>query len=130
MQQLIGWSILLIALAGWAVAVAQEGEKPQPIRVEEHGGDPPRILKSARVVYPLEAREQRVEGIVTLEVVVEPDERVTEVNTLRPAHILLVQATLEAIRQMQFQPGTLEGKPVRALMTLTFRFQLGERERD
>lgn len=57
------------------------------------------------------------------------DERgfVTDARVLRSVP-LLDAAALAALKQWRYTPTLLNGTPVRVLMTVTFRFSLGDRE--
>jgi TonB family protein len=58
-------------------------------------------------------------GLILLEVVVSREGRVRSVKALRNPEDLNVQRAAEAIRQWEFQPGTLHGQPVDVVMNIT-----------
>jgi periplasmic protein TonB len=74
-------------------------------------------------IYPAIAQQARVEGIVIIEAVVGVDGRVVEARILR-SKPLLDEAALDAVRQWEFTPTTLNGVPVPVLMTVTVNFTL------
>ena len=94
----------------------------EPVRV---GGDvkPPKKTRDERPVYPPDAREAGVQGVVILEVLIAPDGTVADAKELRSVP-LLDQAALDAVRQWQFEPTRLNGVPVPVVMTVTVNFTL------
>src|SRR3954468_12205548 len=95
---------------------------PAPARV---GGNikPPTKIKDVRPVYPSIAQSARVQGVVIIEATIGPDGRVQEAKVLRSI-ALLDAAALEAVKQWQFTPTTLNGTPVPVIMTVTVNFTL------
>jgi len=84
---------------------------------------PPPKIKDVRPVYPPEARDARVQGVVIIEARIEPDGRVGSANVLRSVP-LLDQAALDAVRQWEFMPTLLNGEPVPVIMTVTVQFTM------
>ncbi|HUE90044.1 MAG TPA: M56 family metallopeptidase [Vicinamibacterales bacterium] len=81
----------------------------------------PRKVKDARPIYPLDAREAGVQGVVIVELRIEPDGRVGATRVLRSIP-LLDQAALDAVQQWEFEPTRLNGAPVAVVMTVTVQF--------
>jgi TonB family protein len=81
----------------------------------------PRKIKDARPVYPQEARDARVQGVVILEMRIDPDGRVGSARVLRSIP-LLDQAALDAVQQWEFEPTLLNGAAVAVVMTVTVQF--------
>ncbi|REJ79289.1 MAG: energy transducer TonB [Acidobacteria bacterium] len=74
-------------------------------------------------VYPRQARNLRMEGVVTLKVLVDEDGKVEEVSDLDgPA--MLTQAAETAIKKWRFRPFTRDGEPVKASGFVSFNFNL------
>jgi protein TonB len=94
--------------------------KPLPVggRIKE-----PTKIRHVPPVYPVMAQQARVEGIVIIEATIGTDGRVKEARVLR-SKPLLDQAALDAVRQWQFTPTTLNGVPVPVIMTVTVNFTL------
>ncbi len=79
--------------------------------------------KRVTPVYPRQARNMRMTGTVTVEVVVDKDGNVTSVeNTEGPS--LLKRAASDAIRKWQFTPFERNGQPVEAKGFVSFNFNL------
>ena len=64
-----------------------------------------------------------MEGIVILEATVGRDGRVEGVTVLRSVK-LLESAAIDAVRQWQYAPLLLNGKPERFILTVTVNFSL------
>ena len=81
----------------------------------------PRKIKDVRAVYPPEARDAGVQGVVIIEIRVETDGRVGRARVLRSIP-LLDQAAIDAVQQWEFEPTLLNGAPVAVVMTVTLQF--------
>jgi protein TonB len=101
---------------------------PQPPRAYRPGGDirEPRKIRDVPAVYPEIARAAKIEGVVILEATIDERGVVTDARVLRSVP-LLDAAALTALKQWRYTPTLLNGVPVRVLMTVTFRFSLGDR---
>ena len=93
-----------------------------PVRV---GGDIKAPLKRVDVkpVYPPLAQESRVQGVVILEAMIDPEGNVADAKVLR-GQPLLNDAAVEAVRQWRYTPTLLNGVPVPVIMTVTVSFTL------
>jgi TonB family protein len=93
-----------------------------PVRV---GGaiKEPKKVKHANPVYPMIAREARIQGVVILECVIGADGRVEDIRVLRGIP-LLDQAAVDAVRQWEYVPTYVNGVPVPVIMTVTVQFRL------
>jgi protein TonB len=87
----------------------------------------PRKIRDAPAVYPEVARVAKIQGLVILEATIDERGIVTDARVLRSVP-LLDAAALDALKQWRYTPTLLNGVPVRVLMTVTFRFSLGDRD--
>lgn len=103
-------------------AVSQSVQDDQTVRV---GGDikPPRKIKDVRPVYPKEAKDAGIQGVVILEVVIDPAGRVSRVDVARSIPEL-DQAAVDAVQEWEFEPTYVKGKAVSVEMTVTVNFTL------
>jgi protein TonB len=103
------------------------GDGPVPPR--RPGGEirEPRRIGGPLPVYPELARRAHVEGKVVLECVIDTEGRVTDL-TLISGHPLLTGAALDAVRRWVYSPTTLNGQPIRVVMTVTVKFGLERAE--
>lgn len=97
-------------------------KKVEPVRV---GGNikPPTKTKDAPPKYPDIAKQARVQGIVILEAIIDPNGNVTNVRVLRSIP-LLDQSAIDAVKQWKYEPTMLNGVPVPIVMTVTVNFAL------
>lgn len=93
-----------------------------PVRV---GGaiQAPRRTRAVDADYPAEAMQAKVEGVSVIEVLVGCDGEVARASVLRGVP-MLDGAALEAVRQWQYVPTLLNGRPVPVLMTVSVSFSL------
>lgn len=82
-------------------------------------------LSSVEPVYPEDARKAGVAGTVILEAETDIFGRVMTIKILRSIP-LLDQAALDAVRQWVYEPPIIDGKPRRAIFTVTVDFTLKE----
>jgi TonB family protein len=75
--------------------------------------------KDVKPVYPQEARDARVQGVVILEVRIDTDGQVSEARILRSIP-MLDRAALEAVLQWKYQP---PGLPLQMTVTCNFTLQ-------
>lgn len=94
----------------------------RPIRV---GGSvqAARILEKVTPVYPKEAIEERISGVVTLEAIIDKEGSIRGL-VLVDGHPLLAPAAIEAVSQWRYQPTVLNGAPVEVQTSIAVRFNL------
>jgi TonB family protein len=105
-----------------AEAEAREKAKAAAVRV---GGKirPPTKVKDVQPVYPAAAKSARVSGVVIVEATIGADGKVIDAKVLRSVP-MLDQSALDAVKQWEFTPTLLNGKPVPVVMTVTINFKL------
>lgn len=98
----------------------------QPVRI---GGAirEPRKTKHVPPRYPAEARAAGLMGTVTLEGVVGTDGRVGDIKVLRGLSRGLTEAAIDAVRQWEYEPTLVDGKPVPVSFTITVTFSVSGR---
>jgi periplasmic protein TonB len=104
-------------------APAPPTEKPkEPIRV---GGKvtPPLPLFAPQPVYPVLARQARVEGFVVLDATFDAQGAVTNLTVISGPQ-LLYGAALQAVKSWKYEPVYLNGVPVPFEMEVTVHFHL------
>jgi TonB family protein len=87
----------------------------------------PKNIKYVNPVYPEAARKNGIQGVVILEAKIDETGRVIDALILRsiPA---LNQAALNAVRQWTYQPLIIDGKPSKAVFTVTVNFGLDDKK--
>jgi len=84
---------------------------------------PPRLLKQTRPVYPQEAFIKKVEGVVTLEIVIGVDGKVGRARVLRSIP-QLDAAAIQTVRQWLFSPAVKAGRPVATIAQAPVSFRI------
>jgi len=108
--------------AGGGVSAKPEWTADGALRVGG-GVKPPTKVRDVKPVYPQEARDAGIQGVVIIEARVEPDGTVGNARVLRSVPEL-DQAALGAVMQWQFIPTLMNGQPVPVIMTVTVNFTL------
>lgn len=86
------------------------------------GGDvkAPRIIRRvAPEPVPLNPAKKYRQGVLILEMIIDETGSVSSVQVLRGASGARAEAVKAALRQWQFEPATLHGKPVKVMFNLT-----------
>jgi TonB family protein len=116
---------VLVALTLGLVAVprpvtSQASAEP-PRRITGNNIVPPTKVKDVPPVYPPEARQSGVSRVVIIETTIGEDGKVRDARVLRSIP-LLDQAALDAVKQWEYTPTIVEGKPRAVIMTATVNF--------
>src|SRR6266567_2117318 len=88
------------------------------------GVSAPQLIYDPEPEYSEEARKQKYQGVVVLQVIVGEDGRPRDVRIARSLGLGLDEKALEAVRQWRFAPGMLNGKPVAVLVNIQVNFRL------
>lgn len=87
---------------------------------------PPKLIKKVDPVYPEEARKERIEGVVILEVTTDHFGRVADIKVLKSVP-QLDQAAIEAVKQWEYEPLIIDGRPRPVIFTVTVSFRLRDK---
>ena len=93
----------------------------------EFPGGIPELMKylQKNIRYPQICKEQRVQGRVIVQFVVNADSTITDVNVVKPVNPYLDQEALRVVKAMpKWKPGKQRGEPVRVRFTLPVTFRL------
>jgi TonB family protein len=82
------------------------------------------LIKKKEPVYPPIAKTARIQGTVVLKIVISEGGAVTGVDYVSGPP-LLIRAAMDAVKQWQYKPFTLNGKDVQASTTVDVVFSLG-----
>jgi TonB family protein len=111
---------LLASVATWAAVPVDGDTKPRGIRS---------LVATDSVVspvYPEQARKDKIEGMVVLDILIDGDGKVTDARVVsaKPAGVF-EQASIDAARQWRFTPGRLDdGTPMVGWMRVPVEFKL------
>lgn len=96
-------------------------------RVGQPGTEPPVFTRKIKPDYPERAAKIKLQGYVIIEAVLRKDRTITDLNVLRGlgrGQFGFEDAAIEAIKQWEFVPGTVNGKPADVRMVLKIDFVL------
>lgn len=77
------------------------------------------------IVYPNEALDQRIEGKVFIQFIVNTEGEVTEPKILKDIGFGCGKAAIQALNNIKFTPGVHEGEKVHVAYTLPVTFRMG-----
>ncbi len=113
-------------------AAAQRAARGAPIELVDATGpiSPPVLVEKVRPQYPSRAREERREGKVIMEAVIDVDGFVRSPNVLRisPGMEDCAAAAVEAVQHWRYRPALrADGQAVPVYFTLIIEFSRGQR---
>ncbi|HET9131914.1 MAG TPA: TonB family protein [Terriglobia bacterium] len=85
-----------------------------------------KLSKKVNPVYPKEAFDAKLTGIVNLETTIDVDGKVTNVRPIGNANALLVKAAEDAVKQWVYKPTTINGMKVEVITIVSINFRVGE----
>jgi len=123
---------LLIFQVSFAEDIQQDTAKHEMVYdMPEHmpqfpgGADKMEHFIFSNIKYPLKAKEQKIQGKVYVQFIVEKDGSISEIKIRRGAHELLDQEAIRVVKMMpNWKPGTMRGRKVRVRYTLPITFHL------
>lgn len=77
-----------------------------------------------RIKYPRRARRGGIQGKVILQIYIDSTGTVTNMETVQSPHSLLTTPSQEAVFQTDYNPATLNGKPVNSFIRVPFLFRM------
>jgi TonB family protein len=108
-----------------APSEVQRGSTMEPAGIVELAPDVAEgsLLQRVEPEYPEEARQQRIEGAVVLEVRIGRDGAIQDVKLIsgQPA---LANAAIAAVKQWRFKPRMVQGQPAEMQTRITLNFRL------
>jgi len=85
-----------------------------------------KLTRKVAPVYPKEAYDAKMTGIVNLETTIGIDGKVTSVRPIGNANSLLVKAAEDAVKQWVYKPTTVNGMKVEVITIVSINFKVGE----
>jgi bla regulator protein blaR1 len=115
---------ILLTLVGVSIALSLALAQDKPIRV---GGNVQQANRLSFVtpVYPAEAKQNRIQGTVQLEITIDKEGHVVAVAVIGgPTE--LTQSAIDAVQQWVYKPTLLNGEPVSVLTTVDVNYTLSQ----
>ena len=82
------------------------------------------LVTKVQPIYPVAAKVARVQGSVTLEMVVSKEGEPLDLRVLSSPSDDLTQSALEAVRQWRYKPTLLNGNPVEVVTDVLVNYTL------
>lgn len=83
----------------------------------------PRAIFQASAPYPAALRGKKIEGVVSILFVVDPDGKVVRPQVEKSTHVAFEKPALDAVKQWKFEPAIKAGQRVNCKMRVPIRFQ-------
>lgn len=108
------------------VVVEPDPPRSRPVPFDQKAGlTEPVKVKHTNPVYPKDAKEEGVQGVVLLMATIDTRGHPSDVRVLRSPDPRLSEAALEAARQWRWEPArTRDGEAIAVNFVLTFNFRL------
>lgn len=114
-------AVAAIMAAGASIGAQQLEDKVYEIG---KGISSPVLTREVKPIYPQDAKDEGVKGVVELEGVVEKDGSIDQIRVTRNVDARLDEAAIKALSQWQFKPGTKDGEAVRVRVNVELTFTL------
>lgn len=111
-------------IRGGVIGVGDPAHPPQRIRVSS-GVLQGLLASKVQPEYPADARDQRIQGEVRLQVTVDREGNVANIQVIS-GHPSLAPAAIEAVKQWKYRPYLLNGNPIEVLSQVVVNFTLAE----
>jgi TonB family protein len=95
---------------------------PQRIRISS-GVAQGLLEQKVKPVYPPDARDQGIQGVVTLQAIIDKEGNVANLQLIS-GHPLLAPAAIEAVKQWKYRPYLLNGNPLEVNTQVQVNFTL------
>ncbi len=112
-----GWDELESGLTGPEAASAEKPQAQVPAEVMEK-----LLVHRVEPVYPADARNANLQGIIALDIVVGRDGSVVSMHALNGPEVL-AQAAMDALRWWKFEPYRVNGEPAVVKTTVAVEFK-------
>lgn len=96
---------------------------PQRVRVSSGVAQQRLLLTKVQPQYPQDAKDQHIQGVVVLKVIVDKEGNVSNIQLIS-GHPQLAPAALEAVKQWKYRPYLLNGTPVEVDTQVQVNFTL------
>ena len=85
-----------------------------------------KLTKKVDPIYPKEAYDSKLTGVISLEVTIGVDGKVTNVRPVSIGDALLIKAAEDAVKQWVYKPTTINGMKVEVITIVSINFKVGE----
>ncbi|MBN1448674.1 MAG: energy transducer TonB [Bacteroidetes bacterium] len=125
-------TIILLGFVLTATGLYAQGEKNTSIDTKsylEEAEVAPELIGgiaelAKQVKYPKEAAEAGIQGTVLVAVYLGKSGSIDALEVKKSTSDILSQAALDAVKNVRFKPGMVDGKPVKAQVIVPVKFRL------
>jgi TonB family protein len=120
------WLVLAVTLVDQGRIADLRGAKDEIKSPEDTGVVKPKIIRKTEPRYPEAARKDQLSGHVVLMATIDKEgiPRAPMVLNMSPGAEELAASAVDAVKTWRYEPGTLHGKPVDVMFTVTVNFLL------
>jgi protein TonB len=97
---------------------------PAVIQVDGPRPRYPEVIKSVPPLIPKNLHGIGLSETVGVQVVIKPDGRVLDAVVVTPSSRLLAEAAVNAVRQWEYRPTTMQGVPIYTTVMVGFTFTI------
>jgi protein TonB len=83
-----------------------------------------KVIKKVAPVYPAEAKKKKIQGEIVLDVTVDEQGKVIATKIIKSVDPSLGEAAINAIKQWEYAPLIVDGKPKAFIVSVTINFAL------
>jgi TonB family protein len=116
--------VLAAAVLILPIAVTQRVHAQGKVYKIGNGVSQPRVIYKQEPAYTPEAKDQKIEGTVTLQVVIAATGYAEDIHVIKSLDPGLDQNAITAVSNWQFKPGMKNGQPVAVYATIQLNFHL------
>ena len=119
-------TLLMMCAAPWSAAQNKAPSKTPVIEAVAITDDitPPRLSEVANPYYTPEARKKKIEGTVTLAIVVDQKGDVVDAKVVKGLGYGLDENAIVAVKEWKYKPAEKDGEPIAVKMEVTVDFFL------
>ncbi len=119
-------TLLMMCVVPWSAAQNKASGKTPVIEAVAITDDitPPRLSEVANPYYTPEARKKKIEGTVTLAIVVNQKGDVADAKVVKGLGYGLDENAILAVKEWKYKPAEKDGEPIAVKMEVTADFYL------
>jgi protein TonB len=115
LQELTSTSFLALLLLASSCAARRAPVSPATAQAN--------LEQPTQPVYPVDARQQFIEGDVVMEATIDESGQVEKLHVISGPEVLR-QSALNAVKKWKYRPVLVDGKPAKVTTTITASFRL------
>ena len=116
------WALIVLLMLVPVSRLPGQVSTPQRVRVSQ-GVAVGLLVKKVDPEYPKELKKKRIQGMVTLKILISKEGDVSKVEPVS-GHPELAPLAIDAVKQWKYKPYLLQGEPVMAETTVQVNFTL------